>query len=198
MKMIAWFEKIRPKLSHMLRMGFSYSIVRRSKQRLAMEPITTEPIKLSDVIREKYLSIALRLVGLVAVFGLYPLTLVWPSGWCWGNGRPEYLEMILVVYGVLGFFLVIASFQPAKHTSLISFAIWSSVGHGTIMMIQALSNPANLGHLYGDVPAVFAIAAVLGGLCPRAVRLDFSQTTTPSVKGTSCGKRGKAHLVEHQ
>ena len=131
---------------------------------------------MNEAQREKYLVLALRLVGLLAVFGLYPLTRVWPSGWCWGAGRSEYLDMILVIYAILGLFLLIAARHPGRHTSLIAFAIWSSVGHGAIMAFQALASPANIAHLYGDVPAVFAIAVLLGWLCPKALKLDFAPT----------------------
>jgi hypothetical protein len=51
--------------------------------------------------------------------------------------------------------------------SLIWFAVWSSVVHGGIMMVQALTNSEHMGHLWGDVLALFAVAAVLALLTPR-------------------------------
>jgi hypothetical protein len=55
--------------------------------------------------RIKYLRIALMAVGLTFTFGLYPLTVLWPSGWSWhGEGRSYYLEMILGLYATLGVF----------------------------------------------------------------------------------------------
>ena len=64
--------------------------------------------------RIKYLRIALQLVGLTFIFGIYALTLVWPSGWSWHSGShtPHYLQMILAVYATLGTFLLIASRTP--------------------------------------------------------------------------------------
>lgn len=118
--------------------------------------------------RIKFLKVALLLVGIFAVVGFYPLTVVWPSGWTWHTGRSEYLEMILGIYATLGIFLIIASRNPLAHRSLIWFAIWSSVVHGAIMAVQSLQNPEHFGHLYGDVPVLLVVAAILALLMPRA------------------------------
>jgi uncharacterized protein DUF6632 len=118
--------------------------------------------------RIKYLRIALLLVGLIFVVGIYPLTIVWPSGWSWHTGQSEYLQMILGIYATLGVFLIIASRNPLAHRSLIWFAVWSSVVHGGIMAVQSLVYAQHLGHLWGDVLALFVVAAVLAILTPRA------------------------------
>jgi hypothetical protein len=118
--------------------------------------------------RIKYLQIALVVVGVVCIVGLWPLTVLWPSGWAWhSEGRSEYLEMILGIYATLGVFLIIAARNPLRHTSLIWFAVWSSIVHGGIMAVQSLMKPQHLGHLWGDVAALFLIAAVLAALTPR-------------------------------
>jgi len=122
-----------------------------------------------DATRIKYLRIALIVVGLVFIVGVYPLTIVWPSGWAWHTGQSEYLQMILVLYLTLGVFLIRASRDPREHRSLIWFTVWSSVAHGGIMAIQAIVNPQHIGHLWGDVLALFVVAAVLTLLMPRSV-----------------------------
>ena len=33
----------------------------------------------------KYLRIALLVVGVIFIIGIYPLTILWPSGWSWGQ-----------------------------------------------------------------------------------------------------------------
>jgi hypothetical protein len=120
--------------------------------------------------RERYLPIALRTIGLIAIFGIYPLTVLWPAGWAWHtSGRSEYLEMIVAIYATLGVFLWLAGANPRAHRSLISFAIWSSIAHGLVMAVQALLNPLHIHHLYGDVLALFIVAGVLGYLCPSAI-----------------------------
>src|SRR5690242_6648600 len=123
---------------------------------------------MTEANRIKSLKIALLLVGIFAVVGVYPLTVVWPSGWTWQTGRSEYLEMILGIYATLGVFLIIASRNPLAHRSLIWFAVWSSVVHGGIMAVQSLVYTQHLGHLWGDVLALFVVAAVLAILTPRA------------------------------
>lgn len=118
--------------------------------------------------RIKYLRIALMAVGLLFVFALYPLTVVWPSGWSWHTeGRSYYLEMILALYATLGVFLLLASRNPIAHLSLIWFVVWSSIVHGGVMAVQSFQGHHNMGHLWGDVLALFVVAAVLAFLTPR-------------------------------
>lgn len=119
--------------------------------------------------RERYLPFALRATGLICIFALYPLTVVWPSGWAWHTGRSEYLEMILAIYATLGVFLWIAARNPGEHRSLVSFTIWSSVVHGLVMATQSFANKAHIHHLYGDVLGLFVVAGVLAYLCPAAI-----------------------------
>ena len=128
---------------------------------------------MNETTRLSYLQLALRILGLVLIFGVYPLTVLWPSGWAWSAGQSHYLQMIIGIYATLGVFLLLAAKDPARHLSLISFTIWSSVVHGLIMAVQAVSNPEHIGHLYGDVLALFLIAAVLAVLCPAAARFNF-------------------------
>ena len=121
--------------------------------------------------RTRYLSAALVVVGLIFVFGIYPLTIIWPSGWAWHAGQSHYLQMILGIYATLGVFLLIASRKPLANLSLIWFTIWSSVVHGGIMAVQALSDSQFRGHLWGDVLALFVVAAVLALVTPRGAAL---------------------------
>jgi len=120
----------------------------------------------------KYLRIALIVVGLVFIFGLYPLFNLWQSGWRWQPLHYEFEYMIMGVYGTLGVFLLIASRSPKAHKSLIWFTVWSSVVHGAIMGVEAMIDPAERGHLLGDIPALFIIAIILGILMRRGKRVD--------------------------
>src|ERR1700722_5788041 len=122
---------------------------------------------MSGADRIKYLRVLFVAVGLVFTVGVYPLTIVWPSGWSWHPGQSDYLQMILGIYATLGVFLLIASRNPLAHLSLIWFTVWSSVVHGGIMAVQSVSNSQHMGHLWGDVLALFAVAAVLALLTPR-------------------------------
>jgi hypothetical protein len=122
---------------------------------------------MAETDRTRYLRIALRLVGVTFIVGIYALTVIWPSGWSWHSGHSDYLQMILGVYATLGVFLLVASRKPLAHLSLIWFTVWSSVVHAGIMAVQSLANSEHMGHLWGDVPALLVVAAVLAFLTPR-------------------------------
>ncbi len=114
----------------------------------------------------KLLSLALTVFG--AIFCLiYPLAMVWPSGWAWHDGAPhsnDYYLMIVGVYATLGIFLIRAAKDPAANASLIWFTVWSSVVHALVMAWEATRSPGQSGHLVGDVPALLLVAVVLGVL----------------------------------
>lgn len=116
--------------------------------------------------RRRLLQVALVVAGLAALL-LYPLMRLWPSGWAWSPSQHEYELMMVGIYATLGVFLLIAARDPEGHTSLIWFTVWSSVVHGGIMTVQALIDSSEHGHLVGDVPALFIIAAALAALAPR-------------------------------
>ena len=131
-------------------------------------PPASRLTNVAEAARIRYLRVSLQLVGLIFIFGIYAFTIVWPSGWVWHTGHTShYLQMILGVYATLGTFLLIASRNPLAHLSLIWFTVWSSVVHAAIMAVQALANPDQIGHLWGDVPALLIVAAVLAFLTPR-------------------------------
>ena len=136
----------------------------------------------------------------LAVFGsvfllVYPLAVVWPSGWAWHAGAPyesQYFMMIVGVYATLGVFLLIAARDPQAHRSLIWFTVWSSIVHSAIMAVQSM--PAeHHGHLMGDVPALLLVAGVLAGLlvwsdggerADRATPREISQARASSLTST--------------
>ncbi len=136
----------------------------------------------------KHLRAALLLVGVTFIVGIYALVVVWPSGWSWhgahASGLPHYLQMILGVYATLGVFLLIASREPLRHLSLIWFTVWSSVVHAGIMAAQAIANPEQIAHLWGDVPALLVIAGVLGYLAARAAK-GGGQAARPLARGNA-------------
>jgi hypothetical protein len=116
--------------------------------------------------RLKCLRAALVVVGLVCL-AVSPLMLVWPSGWTWHIGRSDYPLMIVGIYATLGVFLILGARDPLANLSLIWFAVWSSVLHGAIMTVQALTEAAQMRHLRGDVPALLVAAIVLAALNPH-------------------------------
>ncbi|QHS09513.1 DUF6632 domain-containing protein [Sinimarinibacterium sp. NLF-5-8] len=127
--------------------------------------------------REKYLKLALLVIGLIFVVIAYPLTHLWPGGWLWGADEARHrhnIDMMLTVYAVVGVFAVLASINPRRYLSFIGFLIWSSLAHGGIMLLMALGDVSvHWQHLLGDVPALIGIGVLLGWLCPQALRFDF-------------------------
>ena len=114
----------------------------------------------------RLLQIALAVFGTVMIL-LYPLAVVWPSGWAWHHGAPQqsvYFMMIVGLYLTLGAFVVNAARRPEANVSLIWFAVCSSVVHAAIMAVQSVTGAHHMGHMWGDVPALLLGAAVLSAL----------------------------------
>lgn len=136
---------------------------------------------MADGDRYVALRVILVIIGLVFLFGIYPLMFVWPAGWQWQPSQYEYEQMIVGVYAVLGIFLIRAAQDPVRDASLIWFTVWSSAVHAAIMLVQAFVDPEEYGHFLGDIPALFIIAIVLAALAPRRSRLAAGgDTQTPS------------------
>ena len=106
------------------------------------------------------LPLVLRIVAILFV-AVYALTILWPSGWVWHPEHSAYLQMILGIYATLGVVRWRAAHDPAQRLSLIWFTVWSSFVHAAIMAVHAVTDPGEMGHLPGDVAALFLIGAVL-------------------------------------
>jgi len=134
---------------------------------------------MTAVDRLRHLRVVLVLAGF-ACLALYPLMLFWPSGWAWHVGHSDYPLMIVGIYATLGVFLIRAARDPLAHLSLIWFTVWSSVVHAGIMAVQAFTQPQQMGHLVGDVPALFIVALALAILTPRSRGADATHRTAAS------------------
>jgi hypothetical protein len=114
----------------------------------------------------KLLQLALVVFGVIMLL-LYPLALLWPSGWAWHAGSPhhsQYFMMIVGIYGTLGVFLLNAARNPQSNLSLIWFTVWSSLVHAGIMTVQSFWGVHQFSHLWGDIPALLLVAIVLAAL----------------------------------
>jgi hypothetical protein len=141
----------------------------------------------------RILQIALVVSG-VAFLLIYPLAVVWPSGWAWESGAPyqSHLYMMIVgVYATLGIFLLNGARNPQANLSLIWFTVISSLVHSAIMAVQSCSNGGHhLGHLVGDVPALLLVAVVLAVLVlasglkqPRSDRAGLLTNEDVAIQG---------------
>ena len=125
--------------------------------------------EMSEEARLKWLRRVLVVTGVLFVCAS-SLLFLWPSGWRWEPNQTFYEEMIFGIYATLGVFLVLAARDPEANLSLIWFVVWSSLVHGAIMALQALTDPVHRGHLVGDVPALLLVAGLLVYLTPRRQR----------------------------
>jgi hypothetical protein len=113
---------------------------------------------------------------------LYPLAVVWPSGWAWHHGAPyqsDYFMMIVGLYATLGVFLWNAARRPEANISLIWFTVWSSVVHGIVMAVESFHPGHHMGHLWGDVPALLLAAIVLAVLV-RSSGITRTESVAPA------------------
>ncbi len=130
----------------------------------------------------RLLQIALAVFGVVFLL-IYPLAVVWPSGWTWESGPPyqtHLFMMIVGVYATLGVFLLNAARNPAANLSLIWFTVVSSAVHAAIMAVQSFSDD-HMGHLWADVPALLLVTVVLSVLVLSS-GLKQSAATTSSAR----------------
>jgi hypothetical protein len=140
----------------------------------------------------KLLQFALVLFGAVFLL-VYPLAILWPSGWAWHAGAPyesEYFMMIVGLYATLGLFLINAARSPLANRSLIWFTIVSSVVHAAIMAVQSFGDGhMHMGHLLGDVPALLLVAIVLWILSPSESEVMDSVPVTSEIRRIEAGRR---------
>jgi hypothetical protein len=87
--------------------------------------------------------------------------------------------MLVMIYGVLGVFLLRAAIDPMRNRSLIWFMVWSSLAHGGLMAWQSLMDPSERGHLLGDVPALIVGGVVLALLMPRGADAERLAADSP-------------------
>ena len=123
---------------------------------------------MSEDSKSGLLKIFLIVLGIFFVIGIYPMmNYIAPESWGWGPRQSEYEQMIVIIYATLGVFLIMAAKNPSEHRSLLWFTVWSSITHGGVMLIQALvSDGHEHANLYGDIPALFAVAIILWYLMP--------------------------------
>ncbi len=114
----------------------------------------------------RLLSIVLALTG-IAFLLLYPVTMLLPDSWMWEPRQPEYEQMIIGVYFVMGVFALIAARAPEKHLALIWFIAISNLVHGGIMFIQAMADPTEYPNLYGDIPALIITGLLIALFAPK-------------------------------
>ena len=111
------------------------------------------------MIRERALKVALVVVGILFLIGVYAF--IQPA--------PPADQMLGSVYATLGIFLVLAARNPSANRSLIAFAAWSSLAHGAVMAVQAIYNVIPRSDLLVAVVPFLVIGVALMALAPGKV-----------------------------
>jgi len=113
--------------------------------------------------RERVLRVFLVLEGLLFLAAAYPIaTGLWST-------TDQGFTMMLSLYFALGVFLLLAVRAPAEHRSLIAFAGWANLAHGTEMALMAIRLTADRKGLLGATAACFVLGVPLIVLLPRKV-----------------------------
>lgn len=116
--------------------------------------------------RERALPIVLRVTGVLFVFAPALGFVLLPAEFRWAPHHPPYERMIVALYVALGLCLWRAAANPRRHVLLLDFVILSSVLHGGVMLYDSFAQQGEHAHLWGDVPLLFAVAAVFWWLRP--------------------------------
>ncbi len=117
--------------------------------------------------REALLRTVLRISGVLFAVGPAIGFLLLPAEFRWAPHHPAYERMIVAIYVALGICLWRAAADPRRHVLLIDFTILSSLMHGGVMLYDSFAREGEHAHLWGDVPMLFAAAALLWWLRPR-------------------------------
>jgi len=83
-------------------------------------------------------------------------------------------QMLAAIYATLGVFLLLAIRNPSAHRSLIAFAGWSNLAHGTVMAIQAYRHLIPPRDLLVAVLPISMIGIILVALTPPKERTATS------------------------
>jgi len=112
--------------------------------------------------RQRALKIVLVLFGLLFLAGLIPLVLSLLAR----NHADAGTPMLMSLYAALGVFLLVAVRNPSAHRSLIAYAAWANIAHGTVMLIQRFQFLGDRDLQFGSLAAI-AIGAILLALVPK-------------------------------
>ena len=88
------------------------------------------------MLRERTLKVVLVLTGLLFVAAIYPV--IGGVGHPNAPGEDHGDTMVMSIYFALGIFLLLAARNPTAHRSLILFAAWANLAHGTVMALMSI------------------------------------------------------------
>jgi hypothetical protein len=118
--------------------------------------------------RQRASQVVLVLVGFLYLAWTYPLfDSLWESSWL--QKHQDAFPMFMSVNAVLGFFLLLAVKEPARHRSLIAFGAWSTLAHAltmTVMSGEAWSHGMQRKDSPQDIVIIGGIGLLLLAILP--------------------------------
>lgn len=117
----------------------------------------------------------MRGVGWFTLLGLPLAMLAFPGGFLWGV-HPEspyhpplspYLFMLVAMYVAWAALMIRGARDPLAHAEIVDYGILANLLHGSVMLVQSFVYPHEMQHLWGDVPGLFVLCAVLAYWHPR-------------------------------
>ena len=112
--------------------------------------------------RERVLKIVLVFAGLIFIAFSYPVALYLLHP---GEEEPA-VPMLLSLYVTLGIFLLLSVRNPSAHRTLITYAGWANIAHGTVMALMAIHPESDRRGLLIAAGLSGVIGGILIGLAP--------------------------------
>ena len=117
------------------------------------------------MLRERALKVVLVVLGLLFAASIYPIV----GGVLHVNasGEDHGDTMMLSLYFAMGIFLLMAARNPAAHRSLILFAGWANIAHGTVMGLMSIRLVSERSGFLWAMAMFVGIGVVLLLLSPK-------------------------------
>ena len=104
--------------------------------------------------KAKYLTIYLYIFGLVSIFLITTIPIIWGDLLLWQPRNLPTEIMMASIYLAMGIIMVLIAKEPLNHKSFIDFVILANLLHALVMLVTA----HNLNHIIFD----FAPIALMG------------------------------------
>ena len=111
----------------------------------------------------------MKAVGWATLVVIPLMALAFPTGFLWGMS-PEsphhpplspYAWMLVAMYVAWAILMIRGAGDPIANKAIVDYGILANLLHGAVMFVQSFVYVHEMQHLWGDVPLLFVICAVL-------------------------------------
>ena len=111
----------------------------------------------------------MRLVAWLTLAAIPLGILIFPAGFLWGS-HPEsphhppfspYLFMLGAMYVAWAVLMIRGAADPLANRAIVDYGILANLLHALVMAVEAVVYPHEMQHMWGDVPLLFGLCAVL-------------------------------------